>query len=115
MSKVGEWWVASVRAADIEDIKYLFTSGCYGTERGKGLSAIPDSKSGPAPAEWGSARVSGRLERLSDSDGSGWRSYLYPFISPGRGRIAPLNAARGSRLTPGPARPATRTSQDVAC
>ena len=31
-------------AADIEDIKYLYTSGGNGTERGKGLSAIPAPK-----------------------------------------------------------------------
>ena len=32
----------------MEDIKYLFTRGVDSTERGKGLSAIPASKSGPA-------------------------------------------------------------------
>ena len=32
----------------MEDIKYLFTSGSHGTKRGKGLCAIPASKSGPA-------------------------------------------------------------------
>ena len=32
----------------MKDIKYLLTSGGDGTERGKGLSAIPTSKSGPA-------------------------------------------------------------------
>ena len=32
-------------AADMKDIKYLCTSGGDGTERGKGLSAIPGSKS----------------------------------------------------------------------
>ena len=37
-----------VRAADMKDIKYLFTSCRDCTERGKGLSAIQASKSGPA-------------------------------------------------------------------
>ena len=32
----------------MKDIKHLFTSGGDGTERGKGLSAIQASKSGPA-------------------------------------------------------------------
>ena len=45
-----------VQAADIEDIKYLFTSGGDGTKRGKGLTA---SKSGPALAA--SALVSKRF------------------------------------------------------
>ena len=35
-------------AAGMKDIKYLFTSSGDGTERGKGLSAIPASKVGPA-------------------------------------------------------------------
>ena len=50
-----------VRAADMKDIKYLFTSGGDDTERGKGLSAImiPASKSGPALAA--SALVSKRF------------------------------------------------------
>ena len=48
-----------VRAADMKDIKYLFTSGGDGTEHGKGLSAIPASKSGPALAA--SALVSKRF------------------------------------------------------
>ena len=48
-----------VRAADMEDIKYLFTRGVDSTERGKGLSAIPTSKSGPALAA--SALVSKRF------------------------------------------------------
>ena len=39
-----------VLAADMEDIKYLFTSCGDCTERGKGLSAIPASKLGPASA-----------------------------------------------------------------
>ena len=39
-----------VRAADMKDVKYLLTSGGDGTERGKGLSAVPASKSGPALA-----------------------------------------------------------------
>ena len=65
MSKLGEWWLASstlrgVRAADMEDINYLFMSGGGGTERCKGLSAIPASKSGPALPV--SALVSKRFE-----------------------------------------------------
>ena len=50
-----------MRAADMKDIKYLFTSGGDDTERGKGLSAImiPASKSGPALAA--SALVSKRF------------------------------------------------------
>ena len=48
-----------VRADDMEDIKYLFTSGGYGTDRGKGLPGTPASKSSPAlPA---SALVSKRF------------------------------------------------------
>ena len=43
----------------MKNIKYLFTSGGDGTERGKGLSAIPPSKSGPALAA--SALVSKRF------------------------------------------------------
>ena len=43
----------------MKDIEYLFTSGGDGTERGKGLSAIPPSKSGPALAA--SALVSKRF------------------------------------------------------
>ena len=51
----------ALRAADMKDIKYLFTSGGDGIERGKGLSraAIPASKSGPALAA--SALVSRRF------------------------------------------------------
>ena len=48
-----------VRAADTENIKSLFTSGSDGTERGKGLCAIPASKSGPKLAA--SALVSKRF------------------------------------------------------
>ena len=48
-----------MRAADMKDIKYLFTSCGDGTERGKGLSAILASKSGPAlPVTPASALVS---------------------------------------------------------
>ena len=46
-------------AADMKDIKYLSMSGGDGIERGKGLSAIPASKSGPALAA--SALVSKRF------------------------------------------------------
>ena len=50
-----------VCAADMKDIKYLFTSGGDGTERckGPGLSARLASKSGPALA--GSTLVSKRF------------------------------------------------------
>ena len=51
MTKVGKWrGMLDVQADDMEDIKYLFTSGGGGTERGKGLPAIPASKSGQALA-----------------------------------------------------------------
>ena len=60
MSKVGEWrGMRGMRVDDIEDIKYFFTRGGDGTERGKGLPAIPASKSGPALAA--SALVSKRF------------------------------------------------------
>ena len=60
MSKVGEWQgMRGMRADDIKDIKYFFTSWGDCTERGKGLPAIPASKSGPALAA--SALVSKRF------------------------------------------------------
>ena len=49
-------------------------------------------------------RVSGALERLSDAGGSGWRGYLYPFISP---------APAGSRLA-ADARPDPTGDSDIA-
>ena len=63
-----------VRAADMKDIKYLFTSCRDCTERGKGLSAIQASKSGPALAA--NALVSKRFVVYT------WRpSWVFHFTS----------------------------------
>ena len=51
MSNFGEWWFAGVQAADMEDIRYLFTSGGDSTERSKGLSAIQGYYRPPSQAQ----------------------------------------------------------------